>query len=368
MVRILKSKHPRYAYESTWREGGVGKRKFFRSRREADDWAGRKKAELLLLAPVERAVTPEELAAVMEARRRGLVLGDLVRRPGPLHGSVTLAELIERRLAEVVQARRRPRYVASLTGVFRRLVEVVPGDRMVDSITAGELAGLIFGYTAAGSVARTRTVLSGLFACGVRQKVLSENPVEELPCVSPDRDGEVSVLSVEEMRELWEVCLKVVPELAPSLGLALWGGLRTAEIAGARWADARRETGVFFVGGLTSKTRQRRLVTLTDPLVSALERREGAVGRILPVNHRRLWDQLRRATGWQPNRVEAGIRAEGRPWPRNVLRHSFVSYHLAWFQDAGRTALEAGHSQTVLFRHYRDLVSRGSAERWWMGV
>jgi len=361
MVRILKSKHPRYAYEAGWREGGVARRKFFRTRREAEDWAGRKKAELLLLAPVERGVSAEELAAVMEARRRGLDLGELVRRAGVGLGTVTLVELIERRLAEVVQARRRPRYLASLTGLFRRLVEVVPGDRMVDSIAAGELAGLVFGYTAAGSVARVRAGVSGLFACGVRQKVLRENPVEALPRVSPDRDGEVSILTVEEMEELWAVCLEVVPVLAPSLGLALWGGLRPAEIAGARWTDARRGPGVFFVGGLTSKTRQRRLVTLTDPLVRALERREGAVGKILPRNYRRLWDELRRAAGWQGTR-DGG---PGRPWRRNVLRHSFVSYHLAWFQDAGRTALEAGHSQTVLFRHYRDLVSRAEAGRWW---
>jgi len=361
MVRILKSKHPRYSFEVAWKEGGVGRRKFFRARREAEDWAGRKKAELLLLAPVDTGVTAEELAAVMEARRKGLVLGELVRRPGRGMETVSLGDLIERRMGEVLQARRRPRYVASLEGVFRRLVQVVPGERMVDSISAGELAGLIFGYTAAGSVSRTRAVLSGLFACGVRQKVLGENPVEALPRVSPDRDGEVSILSVEEMDELWAVCLDVVPVLAPSLGLALWAGLRPAEIAGARWVDARRETGVFYVGGLTSKTRQRRLVTMTDRLVEALERREGAVGKILPRNHRRLWDELRRAAGWQGTRGDG----PGRPWRRNVLRHSFVSYHLAWFQDAGRTALEAGHSQTVLFRHYRDLVSRGEAGRWW---
>jgi hypothetical protein len=53
------------------------------------------------------------------------------------------------------------------------------------------------------------------------------------------------------------------------------------------------------------------------------------------------------------------------PWPHNVARHSFVSYHLAQFQAANKTALEAGHSEQMLFAHYRALVTPGAAAEFW---
>jgi len=48
-----------------------------------------------------------------------------------------------------------------------------------------------------------------------------------------------------------------------------------------------------------------------------------------------------------------------------VTRHSFVSYHLARFENAGKTALEAGHSETMLFGHYRALVTPEAAAEFW---
>jgi integrase len=54
------------------------------------------------------------------------------------------------------------------------------------------------------------------------------------------------------------------------------------------------------------------------------------------------------------------------PWPKNCLRHSFASYHLAMHESADKTALQMGHrSTTMLFEHYRELVTRSDAERFW---
>ena len=57
-------------------------------------------------------------------------------------------------------------------------------------------------------------------------------------------------------------------------------------------------------------------------------------------------------------RKEAGIK-----WPSNAARHSFASYHLALQQDAAKTALQLGHTNTaVLFQHYRELARPEDAE------
>jgi hypothetical protein len=47
------------------------------------------------------------------------------------------------------------------------------------------------------------------------------------------------------------------------------------------------------------------------------------------------------------------------------MRHSFVSYRLAETQNAGKTALESGHDQAILFAHYRELVKPQAAKLYW---
>lgn len=63
--------------------------------------------------------------------------------------------------------------------------------------------------------------------------------------------------------------------------------------------------------------------------------------------------------------VRRVARLSGAPWPANVTRHSFVSYHLAAFENAGKTALEAGHSEQMLFNHYRAVVTQTTAQEFW---
>ena len=51
-------------------------------------------------------------------------------------------------------------------------------------------------------------------------------------------------------------------------------------------------------------------------------------------------------------------------WRQNALRHSFISYRVAETGDVPRTALEAGNSPKMIFRHYRELVDEQSATEW----
>ncbi len=46
------------------------------------------------------------------------------------------------------------------------------------------------------------------------------------------------------------------------------------------------------------------------------------------------------------------------------MRHSFISYQVAKTGDVPRTALEAGNSPEMIFRHYRAVVDSQSAEQW----
>lgn len=51
-------------------------------------------------------------------------------------------------------------------------------------------------------------------------------------------------------------------------------------------------------------------------------------------------------------------------WPRNVLRHSFISYRIASVKSADQVALEAGNSPSIIFKHYRELATEEQATEW----
>jgi hypothetical protein len=57
-------------------------------------------------------------------------------------------------------------------------------------------------------------------------------------------------------------------------------------------------------------------------------------------------------------------KAAGVTWKANALRHSFISYRVALTKDIAAVALEAGNSPTMIFRHYRELVTEEESAQW----
>jgi hypothetical protein len=62
--------------------------------------------------------------------------------------------------------------------------------------------------------------------------------------------------------------------------------------------------------------------------------------------------------------VTALARALKIEWPRNVLRHSFISYRIAIVKSVDQVALEAGNSPSIIFKNYRELTTDEQADKW----
>jgi integrase len=141
------------------------------------------------------------------------------------------------------------------------------------------------------------------------------------------------------------------PDLLALHAIGCFAGLRVAEIGKLDWRDVDLQHGLITVGASISKTRSRRLVPILDNLKAWLQLIAKPAGPVLvEPDTRYRHEAVRRRAGI----VE---------WPQNCLRHSFVSYRLAATQNAPQTALESGHDQAVLFKHYRELVRPKDAER-----
>ncbi len=138
------------------------------------------------------------------------------------------------------------------------------------------------------------------------------------------------------------------------LVLALLAGLRLEEADRIQWSHINLDTGTVTVDAAASKVRQRRIVHLMPSAREWMQLALKAKSRLSlsQPTRRRFLRRLRDYLGFKS-------------WPKDVLRHSAASYWLAECQDAAKVALELGNSVGVLLRHYRELVTKEDAERFW---
>jgi integrase len=189
------------------------------------------------------------------------------------------------------------------------------------------------------------------FNFAVRRKLAIENPAAQSAKATVINDVPPAILTVEQATRLLAAA---DAQIVPYLAVGLFVGLRRAELERLDWAQVNFERGFIEVTAKNAKSRQRRIVTMQPNLSSWLLPHRKLSSNVAPeLGFRELFEAARKAAGIEP-------------WPRNALRHSFASYHLAHFNNAARTSLELGHrSSGMLFAHYRELVMPGEAARYW---
>lgn len=176
-----------------------------------------------------------------------------------------------------------------------------------------------------------------------------ENEAEKVDVFDDDLDA-VEVLKPSEAEALMRAS---AGDVAAFHALGLFAGLRTAELERIDWEQIKLDEGHIEITAATAKRtkkrgRARRLVPILPNLRAWLEPLAKKSGPICGPNFRRRQVAAKDAAGLSD-------------WPRNVMRHSFVSYRLADTQNTAQTALESGHREQVLFDHYREIVTPKAA-------
>jgi integrase len=166
---------------------------------------------------------------------------------------------------------------------------------------------------------------------------------------------EVGILTPSELSGLLKASSI---DTIPYWTIGAFAGLRAAEIERLEWEDVNLNRRWIKVRAKNAKSPSRRLVDIQPNLLKWLRSYQGRTGKVAPENLRvKLLEDRKRAT-------EAGSLT--RKWPSNALRHSFASYYLAQFDNAAKLALQLGHvGQDLIFRHYREVVTRADAKRYW---
>jgi len=334
MKPVIKNGKPMILVDA--RIGGAGERKFFPTKAEAEGWAQvcrlRRKNEGTL------ATVDERLARYgwTVSKAVTFALAHLERQAA----GIPLPEVIDSLVAQKAATGRSMIYQKNLRARLGRVAQAFSG-KSIGAITTADLDDFLatLGESVAPGTVNTfrrdiRTCWSFAERRGWAQASVAKftEAAQANPCVP-------GILTPQQAANLMRETQD--PETVAFHAIALFAGVRVAEIKKLDWRDVDFESGFIHVAAATSKTRSRRLVPILpnlDAWLRPLAKKGPIITRDIRVHH-------------EAAREAAGIR----PWPDNAMRHSFVSSRLAASGDAARTALESGHDQAVLFKNYREV-------------
>ena len=122
--------------------------------------------------------------------------------------------------------------------------------------------------------------------------------------------------------------------------------MRAGEILKLKPADIRLDTGVILIEPEVSKVRMKRNVTIHPNLAAWLRAYPLDRFPIIPANL-----QHERARILKTFDLS-----------HDIMRHTFISMHVAKFRSMGEAALQAGNSESIIRKHYLDLKTAAEAE------
>ncbi len=195
--------------------------------------------------------------------------------------------------------------------------------------------------------------LTTIFNYALGHEYCMSNPAAKIDRPILD-DKPPGILTPEQVKALLIAAQKNCPEIVPGICIGLFSGLRRSEICALDWNEVDVKDRHIEVKGIKSKTRQRRLVSISDNLLEWLTPYCRASGP-LALNVDAFGEKLR----------EAAKDAKITEWPHNALRHSFGSYFYAKTKNEDLTAAEMGNSPAMVHRHYKELVKPKTAEEFW---
>ena len=342
------------------RVNGKRQRSFFESEREAKTFAHLRNTELVQYG-ADSLQTPTWLRLMASDCQNQLApfkktiqdaTSFYVRHLEQCSRSCEIGALFDEVAKEKESAGFTKNYVSQFKALKKKFLPGVSG-KMASEITTRDVDDFLVSLPGGNAVSKNiyRSLLLVLFKHAKKRAYSAENPAEN-SIVSKAVEKPVGILRPDELARLLAVCC---PTILPAVAIGAFAGLRTAELCRLDWREINLQRGFIEVTAKNAKSSRRRLVKIEpclDAWLRPLARESGSV--------------TRGAVHYCDLRKKAMFRAGLKEWPKNALRHSFASYHIAHFSDAAKLALQMGHTTTsLIFAHYREVVHPETAAEYW---
>jgi integrase len=196
-----------------------------------------------------------------------------------------------------------------------------------------------------------RAILCTFFKYACVQGWLAANPLAAVKRCRVDHwRGSAPAITSKQAAELMAHVETVHGgALVPFFALCLFAGIRpSGEISKLSAADVSAENASIIIEPRVSKVNMRRLLTIQPNLAAWLEAYPLDKFPIIPPKMKNFRGKLTR------------IRKEFK-LAHDVLRHTFISMHVAKFRSMGDTALQAGNSEAIIRRHYLNVTTQQEA-------
>ncbi|MEX0331438.1 MAG: tyrosine-type recombinase/integrase [Puniceicoccaceae bacterium] len=280
----------------------------------------------------------------------------------------TFSEAIQSYLLEMQKAGRDKEYQKHTLRALDRFA-AKHGEKTLADITSQEISEFIHDLPfQALTKNHYRTYLVGAFKWFISQEWIHSNPASTVPAPKVHL-VEPGILTIAETESLFRENEKLDPGICGLLALGAFAGMRSSAISRLAWdeLDFKNRT-ILTPASKTKKGRRHFIEDLPDNLWEWLERTPKKAFKMTP----RQFSYRREAAFARAGLLVTKAAAKAskgnlntKAPPKNCLRHSFVSYHVALHRDPGKTALLISHKdQAILWDHYLGVAKREDASRY----
>lgn len=275
--------------------------------------------------------------------------------------SITIPEAVDALIKQKAAEETSEGYRRHLRNRLRRLSEAMP-DTKLASISTEELDDFLNSLgVAAGTRNTFRRDIRTLWSFAEKRRWAEEKVAKKTGKANAGFTAP-EIFTPEEAAALLS---HSTDDVLAFHAIGLFAGLRVSEIQRLDWRDIDFEGGwITVVPRRGTKTKSRRLVPILDSLRAWIEPVAHRTGAVIKSDFRKRQEKARNRAGFSPEIEGDETGRKLRQWPKNGLRHSFVSYRLAHTKNDAATALECGHSKDVLHQHYKELVRPKEAARY----
>ena len=280
------------------------------------------------------------------------VLTHLAEKQKSAPSEIKVSELLAEYLAAKEGEHLSTYYLKDLRRKLNRFAASFPCS--ISSIKSGDIKKWITKQGSGRNAQNLHTSVSSFFSYAREMDYLPANEKHAAELVTKVK-AKPSPIGIYTPEELVKILAHTSEELFPSITIAAFAGLRSAELFRLDWSEIKLDQGHIEVTAEKAKTASRRLVPILPCLSQWLSTCKKTTGRVTPELSN--LDNLTRK--YSTICGKAGVASH-----RNGFRHSFASYRMAAEKSAAQVALEMGNSPAKLFSNYRELVTETNAKAW----